>query len=291
MPITADEILRLETARNTLRTKAVNLGISTNTALLDELAAAYNAIVNNGTVDAEVKEGETYTIKRGWHNGGTVKGVAGGGNYSLQAKGPITPTKQQQSITSDEGYYGLSSVLLGAIPDNYNDTSSVNVAAAEVLANKIFVTAEGAVTAGTMPNIGKVTKTLDASTTSYTIAKGYHNGEGKVSVTLETKTATPTETQQTINATSGKLISSFVVERIPTDYIVTTDATALAAQILAGATAYVNGVKVVGTMPDNGDVTESMDGLTVTSIVIPAGFTTGGTISLDDTIANALAAI
>ena len=291
MPITADEILRLETARNTLRTKAVNLGISTNTALLDELAAAYNAIVNNGTVDAEVREGETYTIKRGWHNGGTVKGVAGGGNYSLQAKGPIVPTKQQQSITSDEGYYGLSSVLLGAIPDNYNDTSSVNVAAAEVLANKIFVTAEGAVTAGTMPNIGKVTKTLDASTTSYTIAKGFHNGEGKVSVTLETKTVTPTETQQTINATSGKLISSFVVERIPTEYIVTTDATALAAQILAGATAYVNGVKVEGTMPDNGDVTESMDGLTVTSIVIPAGFTTGGTISLDDTIANALAAI
>lgn len=291
MPITADEILRLETARNTLRTKAVNLGISTNTALLDELAAAYNGIVNNGTVDAEVKEGETYTIKRGWHNGGTVKGVAGGGNYSLQAKGPIVPTKQQQSITSDEGYYGLSSVLLGAIPDNYNDTSSVNVTAAEVLANKIFVTAEGAVTAGTMPNIGKVTKTLDASTTSYTIAKGFHNGEGKVSVTLETKTVTPTETQQTINATSGKLISSFVVERIPTEYIVTTDATALAAQILAGATAYVNGVKVEGTMPDNGDVTESMDGLTVTSIVIPAGFTTGGTISLDDTIANALAAI
>lgn len=291
MPITADEILRLETARNTLRTKAVNLGISTNTALLDELAAAYNAIVNNGTVDAEVKEGETYTIKRGWHNGGTVKGVAGGGNYSLQAKGPIVPTKEQQSITSDEGYYGLSSVLLGAIPDNYNDTSSVNVTAAEVLANKIFVTAEGAVTAGTMPNIGKVTKTLDASTTSYTIAKGYHNGEGKVSVTLETKTVTPAETQQTINATSGKLISSFVVERIPTEYIVTTDATALAAQILAGATAYVNGVKVEGTMPDNGDVTESMDGLTVTSIVIPAGFTTGGTISLDDTIANALAAI
>lgn len=291
MPITADEILRLETARNTLRTKAVNLGISTSAALLDELAAAYNAIVNNGTVDAEVKEGETYTIKRGWHNGGTVKGVAGGGNYSLQAKGPIVPTKQQQSITSDEGYYGLSSVLLGAIPDNYNDTSSVNVTAAEVLANKIFVTAEGAVTAGTMPNIGKVTKTLDASTTSYTVAKGYHNGEGKVSVTLETKTVTPTETQQTINATSGKLISSFVVERIPTEYIVTTDATALAAQILAGATAYVNGVKVEGTMPDNGDVTESMDGLTVTSIVIPAGFTTGGTISLDDTIANALAAI
>ena len=99
MPITADEILRLETARNTLRTKAVNLGISTSAALLDELAAAYNAIVNNGTVDAEVKEGETYTIKRGWHNGGTVKGVAGGGNYSLQAKGPIVPTKQQQSIT------------------------------------------------------------------------------------------------------------------------------------------------------------------------------------------------
>ena len=291
MPITADEILRLETARNTLRTKAVNLGISTNTALLDELATAYNAIVNNGTVDAEVREGETYTIKRGWHNGGTVKGVAGGGNYNLQAKGPIVPTREQQSITSDDGYYGLSSVLIGAIPSNYNDTSSVNVAAAEVLANKVFVTAAGVVTAGTMPNIGKVTKTLDASTTSYTIAKGYHNGEGKVSVTLETKSVTPTKSSQTINATSGKLIKTVTVAAIPDDYIITTDATALAAYILADYTAYVKGVKVEGTMPNNGSVSETMDGLSVTSITVPAGYTTGGTISLDDTIANALAAI
>lgn len=291
MPVTSEEILRLETARNTLRTKAVNLGISTSAAKLDELATAYNGIINHGTVDAEVKEGETYTIQRGWHNGGTVKGVAGGGNYSLQAKGPITPTKEQQSITSDEGYYGLSSVLIGAIPDNFNDTSSVNVAAAEVLANKIFVTADGTVSAGTMPNIGKVTKTLDATTTSYTIAKGYHDGTGSVSVVIETKSVTPTKSAQTVNATAGKLMSSVEVAAIPDEYILTTDATALAAYILAGYTAYVKGVKVDGTMPNNGDVTESMDGLTVTNIVIPAGYTTGGTISLDDTIANALAAI
>lgn len=291
MPVTSEEILRLETARNTLRTKAVNLGISTSAAKLDELATAYNGIINHGTVDAEVKEGETYTIQRGWHNGGTVKGVKGGGNYSLQAKGPIVPTKQQQSITSDEGYYGLSSVILGAIPDNFNDTSSVTAAAAEVLANKIFVAADGTVTAGTMPNIGKVTKTLDATTTSYTIAKGYHDGTGAVSVVLETKSVTPTKSAQTINATAGKLMSKVDVAAIPDEYIITTDATALAAYILTGYTAYVNGVKLEGTMPNNGDVSDTMDGLTVDSITIPAGYTSGGTISLDDTIANALAAI
>ncbi len=291
MPVTSEEILRLETARNTLRTKAVNLGISTSAAKLDELAAAYNAIINHGTVDAEVKEGETYTIQRGWHNGGTVKGVKGGGNYSLQAKGPITPTKQQQSITSDDGYYGLSSVTIGAIPDNFNDTSSVTALAAEVLANKIFVAADGAVTAGTMPNNGKVTKTLDATTTSYTIAKGYHDGTGSVGVVLETKSVTPTKSAQTVNATAGKLMSTVTVAAIPDEYIITTDATALAAYILAGYTAYVKGVKIEGTMANNGDVSDTMDGLTVDSITIPAGYTSGGTISLDDTIANALAAI
>ena len=291
MPVTSEEILRLETARNTLRTKAVSLGISTSSAKLDELATAYDGITNHGTVDAEVKEGETYTIKRGWHNGGTVKGVRGGGNYNLQAKGPITPTKSQQSVTSDEGYYGLSSVTIGAIPDNFNDTSSVTAAAAEVLANKVFVTADGKATAGTMPNNGKVTKTLDAATASYTIAKGYHDGTGSVSVVLETKSATPTKSAQTINATSGKLMSKVTVAAIPDEYILTTDATALAAYILAGYTAYVKGTKVEGTMANNGDVSETMDGLTVTSVAIPAGYTSGGTISLDDTIANALAAI
>ena len=105
------EISRLTTARNTLRTKATDLGIATGVDKLDVLAEAYKGIVNQGAVSASVKEGETYTIPKGYHNGsGTVSGVAGGGNYNLQSK-TATPTKLQQNITPDGGYYGLSDVL------------------------------------------------------------------------------------------------------------------------------------------------------------------------------------
>ena len=44
-------------------------------------------------------------------------------------------------------------------------------------------------------------------------------------------------------------------------------------------------------MANNGDVSASIDGLTVTSYEIPAGYTSGGTISLSADIEEALAAI
>ena len=70
-----------------------------------------------------------------------------------------------------------------------------------------------------------------------------------------------------------------------------TDATVAVAEMLAGKTAYARGAKLTGTMPNNGNVSGSMDGLTVTSITIPAGYTTGGTVSLTNDIEAALAAI
>lgn len=288
---TANEITRLQTARNTIRTKLVDLGLATSTAKLDALATAVEGIENKGAVNAQVQEGATFTIPKGYHNGsGVVSGVAGGGNYNLQEKS-ITPTKSQQNVTPDSGYYGLSGVTVGAIPANYNDTSAVTAAAADVLANKVIVNADGETITGTMPSNGAVTKTLDTSTTSYTIAKGYHSGTGKVSITTETKTATPTKSSQTIKPSTGKVLSQVTVAAIPTNYVDTSDADAVAANILDDKTAYVDGAKVTGTMPNNGSTTATMDGLTQTSVTIPAGYTSGGTVSLTSDIEDALAAI
>lgn len=46
------------------------------------------------------------------------------------------------------------------------------------------------------------------------------------------------------------------------------------------------GKKVLGTMPDNGAISSTMDGLETKSVSIPAGYTSGGTVSLDSTIDN-----
>lgn len=287
----ASEIARIQTDRNTIRTKLVELGMVESTSNLDDCATAVAGIENRGAVSASVQEGDTYTIPKGYHNGsGTVSGVAGGGNYNLQSK-TITPTKSQQNVTPDSGYYGLSDVTVAPIPSNYQDVSATTATAADVLTGKVFTDANGKVTTGTMANNGAVAQTLNTATTSYTIPKGYHSGSGKVSITLETKSATPTKSSQTITPTSGKVLSSVTVAAIPSEYITTTDATATASQILDDATAYVKGVKVTGSMPNNGSTSATIDGLTSTSATIPAGYTSGGTISLTSDIEDALKGI
>ena len=287
----ATELSRIQTDRNTIRTKLVALGLVSSTANLDDCATAVNGIENRGAVSASVQEGDTYTIPAGYHNGsGTVSGVSGGGNYSLQSK-TVTPTKAQQPITPDSGYYGLSDVTVAAIPDAYQDVSSVTAAAGDVLTGKIVVTADGKVTTGTMPNNGAVSKVLDTGTTTYTIAKGYHSGTGSVKITTEAKTVTPTKESQQVTPSTGKVLSQVTVAAIPSNFIDTSEGDATAPDILSGKIAFVGGLKVTGTMPDNGSVEGTMDGLTTTSVTIPAGYTSGGAVSLTDDIEQALAAI
>ena len=139
---TQTEITRLQTARNTIRNWLVGLGLATATDKLDALATKAAAIKNQGAIDASVKEGESYTIPEGYHNGtGTVKGVAGGGNYQLQAK-TITPTKQQQSAVPDQGYYGLSGVTVADVYENEEGGSSVTFRLSFTAADKTLSKAE-----------------------------------------------------------------------------------------------------------------------------------------------------
>lgn len=286
------EISRIMSARDTLRTKATELKISAGTEKLDELAEDFNGIVNQGSVSAQVKEGETFTIPKGYHDGsGTVSGIAGGGSYNLQSK-QVTPTKKPQQITPDGGYYGLSDVTVQAIPSQFQDVSSVTATASDVLSNKVVVTADGSVTPGTMPNNGAVSRTLDTSNQSFTIPLGYHSGTGSVSISTETKTATPTKDRQTINATTGKVISSVTVEPIPDNFQDITGVTATAADVLDGKTIVAaTGETVEGSMPNNGATGGSIDGLSIMSVEIPAGYTTGGTVTLTGDIEEELAAI
>lgn len=186
----ASNIASIEASRNTIRNKLVELGMSQSGDKLSKLATAVEGITNQGAVSATVKEGDTYTIPKGYHNGsGTVSGVSGGGSYNLQSKS-VTPTRKQQNITPDSGYFGLSDVTVAPIPEAYQDTSSVTATAGDVLSGKVFVTKDGTVTAGEMVNNGAVSGTVDGMTTmSYTIPKGYHSGSGKVTLTSDIENA------------------------------------------------------------------------------------------------------
>ena len=173
----AVEISRIQSGRNTIRAKLVELGMAQNTDGLDKLAAAVEGMENRGAVSVTVQEGDTYTIPKGYHNGsGTVSGVSGGGSYGLQSKS-ATPTRLQQNITRDAGYYGLSDVTVAPIPEMYQDVSTVTAGAGDVLRGKMIVDAAGRTVAGVMPNNGKITASMDGLTvSSVSIPAGYTAG-------------------------------------------------------------------------------------------------------------------
>lgn len=99
----------------------------------------------------------------------------------------------------------LAGVTLGV------DASGLTASASDVIGDKVFIGSSGGRQTGTMVNNGAVSATLDATTKSYTVPAGYHNGNGKVQVVTQTKSVTPGSSSQTVYPDSGKLLSAVTV--------------------------------------------------------------------------------
>lgn len=125
---------------------------------------------------------ETITVPAGHHNG------SGAVSIVLEQKS-ATPTKSAQTIVPTTGKV-LSSVSVAAIPAAYQDVTSVDATAGDVVAGKTIVAADGTEVAGTMVDRGTVTASIDGLTVlSYTIPAGKHSGSGTVSLTNDIETA------------------------------------------------------------------------------------------------------
>ena len=156
------------------------------------------------------------------------------------------------TITAADLAYGVTAHdRSGAVITGVNtydaDTSDANAIASQILLNKTAYVNRIKVT-GSMPNRGAVSGSISTKAGSYSIAQGYHDGSGSVSidsteqakiisqniregitilgvtgtmsgsedVNAETVTVTPTATSQTITPSTGyNYISQVTVNAIP----------------------------------------------------------------------------
>lgn len=130
----------------------------------------------------------------------------------------------------------------------YVNTDDANAVAGSIKAGD-SAWVRGKKVEGTMPVNAGVDKTLDTTTPSVDIPEGYTPG-GQVQIQVEQRSVTPKTSAQTIEPTAGKVLGKVSVAAIPADYINTDTATAEAADITKGETAWVNGKLVTGTHTD-----------------------------------------
>ena len=142
-------------------------------------------------------------------------------------------------------------------------------------------------------NRAAVDATIDIATPTYTVPAGYHNGSGAVKLVPEVKSATPSASAQDITPSAGKVLSKVTVNAIPSTMADVSGVTAVEADVLATKVfVKANKASVAGTMVNNGAVSGSFNGTTVTQYTVPVGYHNGsGKVQLDGTIEAALAAI
>lgn len=155
----------------------------------------------------------------------------------------VTADKLAKNVTAHD----KSGAVITGTSTLDSDTSDATAAVAEILATKTAY-ARGSKLTGTMPNNGSVTGTISSKAQNYTIAQGYHDGSGKVSISsteqakiiaenirqgitilgvegsmsgteevnAESPTVTPTLTAQTITPSTGyNYLAQVTVNAIP----------------------------------------------------------------------------
>ena len=238
----------------------------------------------------------------------TVNVQSGEGSTPLLQDKTATPTDAQQTITADEGYDGLNSVQISAIPSGSAGTPTATKGT--VSNNSVTVTPSvtnttGYITGGTKTGTAVTVSASELVSGSQTITSNdtydvtnlasvtVNVESGGSAPTLQSKSATPTESAQTITPDSGyDGLSSVEVGAISTTYVGSgiprrddTDLTASGAAVTVPAGYYEDTeTKSVASgtegTPTASKGTVSNNSVTVTpSVTNGAGYISGGTHS------------
>lgn len=167
-----------------------------DTLATNKYNTGYNAGVSTGSSSAAVGNASAADVLKGCtFSNSSASGLTG----TMPNKGAVsgTITTSGGTYTIPEGYHNGSGKVTGPtraalIGTNVNLTTN-----AYLLEEYTAYGKNGTKYTGSMPNKGAVTKTITPSTSkqTYTIPKGYHNGEGVVTVSaftssIKTKTYT-----------------------------------------------------------------------------------------------------
>lgn len=230
---------------------------------------------NQGAVTSSLNAGDSYTIPAGYHNG---SGKVTANSLSSQTKvqsgktaagaaqvlagyeawvngGRVTGTMANQgaktaslncggSYTIPAGYHNGSGKVTA---NSLSSQTSANAAAGHILSGKT-AWVNGSKVTGTMTNHTGTPQHIDARRVQnnrfeVAVAAGYHgySWAGNSYEYMEFS-----EVASTLGLTAAKLAKGQTVCGVAGTY--TSDANAVAGNILSGKTAYVNGSKVTGTM-------------------------------------------
>ncbi len=190
---------------------------------------------HNGSGTAQIdKTEQAKIIASNIRNGITILGVKG----SLEEKIDTSDaTADATSILSGKTAYVNDTKVTGTCTYDA-DTSSATATAADILSTKTAFVGGSKMT-GTMTNVGTQTITISSLSDAIGITAGYHNGKGSAQISS-------TEQEKIIASNIRSGVTVLGVKGSLEEKIDTT-ATATAADILNGKTAYVNDTEITGT--------------------------------------------
>ena len=170
-------------------------------------------------------------------------------NPSQMAVFPETSdaTADPSSVKDGETFYAGGEKKEGTMPVNGDVSGTISTKDGSVNIPAGYTTG-GTVTLSEEEKAKLIPGNIRQNVTVLGVSGNMSPSEG---VNAQTKTITPTKSEQVVKPDSGYThLSQVTVAAIPAAYITTTDANATADDIKNGKTAYVNGKKVTGSHTD-----------------------------------------